>query len=405
MSTTRKKKTETEKVSPLTDKGYYVSFDPALMGQYRRGRNPLDAALESEDAALAQELKSTRVEGILLKHKAKKAKLQKEIDKLEKESEKNEKEESALPGISISMARQIAMLSQEEQEKIMQTYAAFRSIDQSKGRGDSLLPLLIGFSKSNPGTQQSDMITYAKAMSDQFKTGIDAMKAVMPPKEKASNATELLKIFKDLVTDSVKNPMEKLVKNMQPQPSAFEQIIMNPEMRSAAKEMGMFGGRETTKGGSTNIDLEIEKLRGERELSIKKLDLEWRKSRLESDAKDRRSDNMMSFLAPLSAFVAGPVSQRMQSLGQQQGATHMPPSVNPNVMPPIGQTILLGCSCGYEGSETFPPGQLPDTIECPQCGLGLVVNVGKIPDGKTEHSPSSRPVSEGSDIQQGVDEK
>lgn len=373
----RKKKTETVKSSPLTDKGYRVSIDPALMGRRYYGRSPLDEVLESEDAMMAREIKEMRVDELNLKRRAKMVKLQKEIEKLEKETEKTDSDDSDMPRISVAMAQQIARLPPGERDKVIETYAMFRSVDQSKGRGDSLLPLLIGFSKSNPGTQQSDMATYAKAMSDQFKTGIEAMKAVMPPKEKASNATELLKIFKDLVTDSVKTPMQELVKNMQPQPSAFEQIIMNPEMRSAAKEMGMFGGSEP-KTGSTSIDLEIEKLRGERQLEMKKLDLSWRKTTLETEAKERsegrRNDNLLAALSPLTALFAGPIDRRMRQLGQQQAATHIPPMGTP----PLDNQIMIQCSCGHLGPITFE-GPPPNRINCPSCGLEL--NVGDAPSG------------------------
>ncbi|MBA7715311.1 hypothetical protein ES703_124352 [subsurface metagenome] len=276
------------------------------------------------------------------------------------------------------MAQQIANLPPNERDKVIETYAMFRSIDHSKGRGgDSLLPLLIGYSKSNPGTQQSDMAVYAKAMSDQFQSGIAVMQSVIP-KEKPSNATELLKIFRDLVSDSVKKPMEELAKNMTAQPSAFEQILMNPEMFSRAKEIGMFGSREP-RSGSTNIDLEIEKLRGERELNIKQLDLSWRKSLLEIEAKDRRTDTILSALTPLSAILAGPVSQRMQHLGEQQGATHIPPATDPSV--PTDTTILLRCSCGHEGPMNFT-GPPPSLINCPSCGQELLV--GGTPPGKNE---------------------
>jgi len=377
----RKKKKEIEKIPKPTYTGSSFSIDPALMGRFRgRGRSPLDAEIESEEAMLAQELKSMRVDEIILKRRTRMVKLQKEIDKLEKESEKMDIN-SNMPRISVAMAQQIANLPENERNKVLETYAMFRSIDQSKGRGgDSMLPLLIGYSKSNPGSQQSDMAVYAKAMSDQFKTGIDVMKSVIP-KEKPSNATELLKIFRDLVTDSVRRPMEELVKQMQPQKSAFEQILMNPEMFSRAKEIGMFGSRES-RTGSTNIDLEIEKLRGERELQIKQLDLSWRKSLLEIDAKDRRTDSILAALGPLGTMFAGPVSQRMQQLGEQQGATHIPLATTPNVTtaPPTGTTILIKCSCGFEGPLNFP-GAVPAIIKCPECSQELVV--GGTPPGKT----------------------
>jgi len=379
--TTRKKKTETEKIPEPVYKGSHIGIDPSLRNRLRRvRRNPLDEALESEDEVMARDFKTMRVEEANMKRRVKMAKLQKEIDKLEKETDKNDSEDSDMPRISVAMAQQIANLPPSEREKVIETYAMFRSIDQSKGRGDSLLPLLIGYSKTNPGTQQSDMATYAKAMADQFKTGVDVMKSVMPPQEKASNATEVLKLFKDLVTDSVKKPMEQMVKNMQPQQSAFEQILMNPEMFSRAKEIGMFGSREP-RAGSTNIDLEIEKLRGEREFSITKLNLDVRKSMMEMEMKDRKSDNIMAALAPFAAVLAGPAAQRMQHLGEQQGAAYRPPSGVPNVVPPTGTTILIKCSCGYEGPMSFP-GSPPDTVNCPDCGGMLVV--GGAPPGPSK---------------------
>jgi len=379
----KKKKTEPVKSSPLTDTGYRVSIDPKLMGRrtYGYGRDPLEAEFEAESTMAAQELRSMRVEEMVLKRRARMTKLQKEIDKLEKE-EGMDTNSLDSPRISVAMAQQIAKLPPEEREKVIETYATFRSIDQSK-KGDSLLPLLIGYSKSNPGTSQVNMLDYAKVMFDSFKTGMDSMKAVMPTKDKASNPMEFMKIMKDLVIEGVRNPLLQAIEKSQPQPSAFEQILMNPEMFNRAKQIGMFGSGEP-KTGSTSIDLEIEKLRGERQLEITKLNLDMRKSILELDAKDRRSDNMMAFLAPLSALVAGPVAQHMQRLGQQQGAAHMPTGGMPRGTTPINRTIVLKCSCGYEGSETFPPGQVPSTIPCPQCGLGLSVGLGGPPDGKTD---------------------
>ena len=168
--------------------------------------------------------------------------------------------------------------------------------------------------------------------------------------------------------------MEELSKNMQPQPSAFEQILMNPEMFGRAKEIGMFGRPEST-GGSSAIDLQIEQLRGDRELQIKHLDLEWKKSMLEIEAQDRRTDTIMAALGPLSNILAGPVASRMEQLGQQQAAGHQtPPPVpqQPLGAPPGGTAVLLRCPCGYEGSIGFP-GAPPPKINCPICGTELRV--------------------------------
>lgn len=373
---TRKKKTVKETVAKPTYTGSSFSIDPSLMGRYRSmGRNPLDDELASEDAMLARDLKTMRVEELNMKRRSRMAKLQKEIDKLEKETEKTDSGDSDLPKISVAMAQQIASLPPDERQKVVETYAMFRSMDQSKGKGDALLPLLIGYSKSNPGTPQINMLDYAKVFTDSFKTGMDMMKSVQT-KEKPSNVMDFMKVMKDLVVEGVRNPLLQAIEKTQPQPSAFEQILLNPEMRSAAKEMGMFGGNET-RTGSTSIDLEIEKLRRESSLEMKKLDLAWRKTTLETQAKerseDRRTDAVLTALAPLSAILSGPVDQRMRQFGKQQAAAHTPP-MGP---PPPENTILIQCSCSYQGPMTFQ-GPIPDRINCPSCGLEL--NVGDAPD-------------------------
>jgi len=382
---TRKKKTEKENIPEPIYKGSRISIDPNLMGRFRRvGRNPLDDELKSEDDMLAHDLKSMRVDEIVLKRRARIAKLQKEIEKLEKETEKTESNDSDIPRISVAMAQQIGNLPPEERNKVIETYAAFRSIDQSKGRGDALLPLLIGYSKTNPGTPQINMLDYAKAMSDQLKTGIDLMKSVAPPQDKPSNVMEFMKVMKDLVVEGVRNPLLQAIEKTQPQAGVFEQILLNPDLRTAMKDIGMFGSREP-RTGSTNVDLEIEKLRGERELSIKKLDLEWRKSMLENDSKDRRTDTLLTALTPLGAILAGPATQRMRQLGQQQATYHVPPVVMPPPPPPPENTIQIRCSCGYEGPMTFlgPP---PDKIKCPTCGQMLVVGGTPIDNGNPEEA-------------------
>ncbi len=373
----RKKKTEPKIPVPVYRESR-MSIDPALIGGLRRfGRTPLDVELESEDNMMAREIKEMRVEEMNQKRKLRVAKLQKEIDKLEKENESIDSDKSDNPRISVAMAQQIANLPPEERNKVIETYAMFSSIDRSKGKGDSMLPLLIGFSKSNPGTPQINMLDYAKAMGDQLKTGIDLAKA-FTSKEKPSNAMEFMKVMKDVIIEGVRNPILQALKDSQPTQGVFEQILTNPEMFTRMKTMGLFGSGES-RTGSTNIDLEIEKLRGERQLEITKLNLDVKKTILELEAKERRSNNIMTMLAPLTAIVAGPVSQRMQQLGEKQGAAHIPPVTVPNVS--TDTTILLQCSCGYEGPMTFT-GPPPSLINCPQCGGKLII--GGTQPGKPE---------------------
>ena len=323
----------------------------------------------------ANELKSLRVDELLLKRRSRMAKLQTEINKLEKESDKNNPN-GEIPGVTIAMAQQIAHLNPEEQQKVLQTYAMFRSIDQNSGRRDSMLPFLVQFSKQNPGTTQSDMVTYAKAMSDQFKTGIEAMKTVMPQREKTANSIEVLKLFKDLVSDSLQKPMDELVKKVQHQPGVFEQILTNPDLYNRAKEIGIFGGRES-KTGNTETDLKIAQITSANQLEIKKMDLEWRKSLLENESKDRRADRMLGMIGPLAAMFSGSIDEKMRDLGRGTAATHNPTQTVPT---PTNSLHITCSKCGYD-EETPMLGSPPEQIPCPGCGASL--NIGASPVGDT----------------------
>jgi ribosomal protein S27E len=369
-----KKKTERDYPKKPVQKESMIAIDPAYSGRFRAiRRDPLDAELEMDDSMLARELRQMRVDEAMMRRRAKMAKLQKEIDDIEKKTGKTSTG-SDMPGMTVAMAQQIANLPPEEQQKVIQTYAIFRGIDQSKGGQNALLPMLIGFSRTNPGQSQNQMAQYAKAMSDQFKTGVEVMKTAMPPREKTSSTTDMIKIFKDIMTENVQNPMKEMLKQMQPQPSAFEQILMNPELFSRAKEIGLFGGTERA-GASTNIDLEIEKLRGEREFSIKKMDLEWRKMMLENEAKRERTNTILNTLTPLSALFAGPVDERMRQMGRQMGTPQQVqhPPVAPATNQP--QQTLLEITCNACGHSEVKPimGQVPDRIPCPGCGAELIV--------------------------------
>ncbi len=291
----------------------------------------------------------------------------------------------------LNMAKALETLSPEEAQRVRSSYTFFKMAEKGGSGGMALMPMLLNYAKTNPGASENQMVTYLKLMDSQLMKGLEIAKAMNPPKQgdpmtymvkgmelmktanpqKQDNPMEFLKLMKDLVIEGVRNPLMQAIKENQPTPGVFEQLLTNPELFSQAKEIGMFGGGS---GGAAKgqFDLEIEKLRGERDFQNRKFDLESRKMILEMEAKSRQNDNLMAFLAPISAIVAGPVAQRMQNLGQQQAAAHVPPSVVPRIEPQTGTTILLRCSCGYEGPMTFP-GAPPNLIPCPSCGLELLV--------------------------------
>jgi len=346
-------------------------LDPALMGTPRRRKSPLDQELEAEDAMQARELRDLRVQELIERRKARIAKLRKEIEALESQSTRQEAVDEEPPAISLSMARQLANLPEEERMRVLETYAMVQGL--GKARGDTILPLLVGYARANPGAKQNEMVEFAKSMTEQLKTGVELGKTISAPQQTSNNPTEILKVFMDLVSEGVRRPVEELVKQIQPQPSALEQILLDDRLFNRAKELGFFTRPQNT--GRSDIDLEIEKLRGERELQIKKLELEMQKAMLEHQANEKRTETLINAIAPISTLFAGPVNQRMRQLGRQ-AAEHQKQ----------GNMVRILCPCGYNGLISFE-GDVPNRVKCPACGQELYVGeapIGGPEEGNTE---------------------
>jgi len=366
----------------------------------RRDMDPIDDILLEEERELAREHKRLRLEQIVEKRR-------REVEKMRNGGI----DSGPLPSNQdfLNMAKFLADLSPEEAARVRNAYSFLKLAEKGGGSGMNMLPMLVNYAKQNPGASENQMINYLKLMDSQLLKGLELAKAMNPktgksdaneivnylklmdsqllkgieiskavnpnPVQSEDSAIKFLQLMKELVIEGVRNPLLQAIKESQPQPGVLDQLLTNPVLFTQMKEIGIFGGGES-RTGSTNYDLEIEKLRREGTLEIKKLDLDWRKALLESEAKDRRSDNVMAALAPLSAIVAGPVTQRMRQFGRQQASAHNPAGMPPRAMPNTNN-ILIRCSCGYQGPMSFqePP---PDRVNCPSCGLEL--NVGGIPD-------------------------
>jgi len=329
----------------------------------RRGVDPLDDILLDEERELSREVKRMRLEEIVMRKR-------REIEKMKQGSDIDM---GKLPSNAdmLSMAKFLSDLSPEEAQRVRSAYAFFRTMEKGGGGTATLLPMLLNYAQTNPGASENQMINYLKLMDSQFSKGLELARAVNPVQSEDSTM-KFLQLMKDLVIEGVRNPLLQAIEKSQPQQGVFEQIIMNPAMFTRFKEIGLFGGGAAT----TNIDLEIEKLRGERYLQSTKWELEIRRDELKRQADDRRTDNLLAVFGPLAAAFGGPAAQRMQELGKQQAAAHnpMPPS---NMIPDMN-TVHLLCSCGYQGSEqlTNPP---QSEIKCPDCGIMLKVHTGEAP--------------------------
>ena len=322
----------------------------------------------------------------------------------------------------LNMAKALENLSPEEAQRVRSSYTFFKMAEKGGTGGMALMPMLLNYAKTNPGASENQMISYLKLMDSQLLKGLEIARAMNPPKQqgdpmtyvvkgmelmksatpvKQNDPMEFLKLMKDLVIEGVRNPLMQAIKESQPTPGVFEQILTQPDLWNRFKEIGLFGGKQGG-AGTTEMDLKIAQITTANTLEMKKLDLEWRKDKLKREAEDRKTDALLAALTPISMLLSGPLDQRMRQFGQQQASAHNPVGIPPVAMPPAmppQNAILIECSCGYEGSITFT-GAHPAVVNCPQCGTGL--NIGDVP---LAGNPEERPSFDGSDMQPGVDEK
>lgn len=296
----------------------------------------------------------------------------------------------------LNMAKALENLSPEEAQRVRSSYTFFKMAEKGGSGGMALMPMLLQYAKTNPGASENQMINYLKLMDGQLLKGLEIAKAMNPPKQqgdpltymvkgmelmktanpqKQNNPMEFLKLMKDLIIEGVRNPLMQAIKENQPTPGVFEQILTNPDLFSRAKDIGMFGSSREGGAGTSEMDLKIAQVTTANQLEIKKLDLEWRKSLLVKEVAENKTNALVTALAPFSAIFAGPIDQRMRQFGQQQASAHNPAGMPPMPMP---NTILLQCSCGYQGPMSFTGDKPPATIDCPTCGLGLNVGAASI---------------------------
>ncbi len=207
-------------------------------------------------------------------------------------------------------------------------------------------------------------IQMQKESLDYFKTVMELAK-MNQPKDQPDRNLEYLKFF------------HTVTQNQGAPPNFFDQYVKG-------RELGIFGQPST--GDSNKSDVEIEKLKGERMLNSKRLDLELTKLRLEQDAKRDTLGMVGQFLAPFVAFGGGKMAEDMKAIGMRAGAgMHNPGNPSQGILPNSlqGPTAELHfkCTCGYD-KVLVVPSPPPAQIACPGCGESL--NTGPPPLGDLE---------------------
>lgn len=265
----------------------------------------------------------------------------------------------------MKMARMMSDLSPEEQKRVANAYAVLRMADRGQVGGSlGLLGPLLGYARQNPGASEEQLLKYLTLMDSQMMKGVELSRALTPGQPE-DGTLKLLGLMKEILPllQSFKGPQQQGI---------FDSIFLKPEVYNRLRESGIFGGNSTAK---STIDIQLEELRGSRELQIKKWDLEMRRDELKRQAEDRRTDTLISVFGPLaSAFAGSAVTGKMRDLGQQQAAAHNPEKTHLIPTVPPGDYVQLQCPCGYRGTE--PLADPPQTrIICPRCNQVLTLEI------------------------------
>jgi hypothetical protein len=261
--------------------------------QLRSGLNPIDDILLDEERELSREVQRIRLEQVVVKRRQ-------ELQRLKDGGV----DMGSLPSNTdmLNMAKFIAELSPEEAARVRNAYSFLKLSEKGGSGGLSVMPMLLNYARQNPGASENQMITYLKLMDSQFSKGLELARAVNPVQSEDSTL-KFLSLMKDLVIEGVRNPVLQAIERSQPTQGVLEQLVMNPVMFTRFKEIGLFGSG--TGAGATNIDLEIERLRGERHLQTTKWELEMRREELKRQAEDRRTENLIAVFAPFAGALAG----------------------------------------------------------------------------------------------------
>ena len=315
----------------------------------KKMKNPLEEVLEEEDYELAREARRLRLQELIERRK-------REIEKLRKEYEDTSSKDtsSILGDVTPELARQLAELPEEKRAQVIQTYAMLKGAEKS-GAMALMLPLLIGYARTNPNATQNQMVEFAKVMADQIKTGIELARQNQPQQPQASyNPIELIKVFGEMIRENVQKPLEEVVKRVQPRPSALEQILMDDKLFERAKALGLFGGGG---GGqqSPEIQLQIEKLRQERDLKLKEMEMQHQRWMMEQQIEAKKWDQ-------IGQLLNGPLGPTIQMLGKAAAA---------KLQGPQGQQLSIQrVMCPRCGAQ-FPVLSDQNKAVCPKCGAIL----------------------------------
>jgi len=201
-----------------------------------------------------------------------------------------------------------------------------------------------------------------------FKGMIDIAKSAQPAAG-PDKSIEFAKLITTIYGEIMKNQNRG-------SPSFFENILTDPNLYNRAQSLGIFGNRG--EGANMNtFSVEIEKLRGDRDLQNRKFDLELQKSRLQHEDSRYKTEMVLRALGPIMQIAGNSLARDSYAMGKNVlNRAGNPGAHNSNPNPyATGElaTVEIICDCGFN-DKMLLPNPPPAQVSCPGCSK--VLNVG-----------------------------
>jgi hypothetical protein len=318
--------------------------NPAL-GQ-TESKDPVDRALEEAVERKVRRLKMLELDKYLQE-------TEKEIKELRGEKEMKEEKEEKIDPLLVPYAVELSKLPDEQRNKVIAIVHALSSKEGSPLAW--VVPLAMGVVKANPGEDTNSLLKTADILANQIKTGIEIGRQTQAQPQSNVNpfdgAVQLLKAFGEIMRENVQKPLEEAISRIQPQPSVFEQILLDDRLFQRAKELGLFGGHPQglESEAALRLQKEIEQLKTEREMKLAELKQEHDKWAMEMQMEMKKWEQV-------GKLFEGPAGQFIQMIG---GAT-------------ADRIRGSGGSSSAQGTQI--PGIKVEQITCPSCNKQFYVN-------------------------------
>jgi len=206
------------------------------------------------------------------------------------------------------------------------------------------------------GENSNQLLQLVQMMNSQLTQGISL--ASSGNQTDPLKPLEMLKLAKEILLDNQKSHN---------QPSFFDNFLK-------LRELGMISSSPAT--DQNQFSVQIERLRGERDMNNRKYDLELQKSRLQHDQRARMLETLISSFVPMLNLASNSLAQESKNLGRNLvERVGNPVAHNPGTAPEMA-AIDISCKCGYQNTLLVPVPP-PETITCPGCSV--VMNVGATP--------------------------